>query len=397
MDNTIDYSSYSLEELLDARQNIDADAFPERAEQLDKLIATKKVQQVAARSDSQQIVRQGPVTFHGNGKEYFSIWIVNLLLTIVTLGIYSAWAKVRTNRYFYSNTEIDGHRFSYLAEPLQILKGRIIGVVLFGGYFLASSISPIIGLVALLLLFAATPFLICQSLKFRMKMTGYRNIRFGFTGQYGKALLAFIVYPFLTLFTLYLAMPWALKKMDEFIVNNTTFGNKEFKSHLSTGQYFKAGLGAGFIGIAIFILGFLGLGLDMGTLAQQDEQAPFNWSMLGFFAIYLAVFVVSSSFYTAIIRNHIFANSQIEDVAQFNSNATFTSLLALKTTNFLALICTLGFAMPWVKVRTAKYYADATRVDVLAGADEVIVDPEQSASAVGEEVADVFDVDVALG
>ena len=36
-----------------------------------------------------------PVRFVGTGSEYFRIWIVNLLLTIVTLGIYSAWAKVR--------------------------------------------------------------------------------------------------------------------------------------------------------------------------------------------------------------------------------------------------------------------------------------------------------------
>ena len=396
MDKPIDYSNYSLDELLDARLKIDAKAHPERAEQLDKLIATKKIQSVARRSDDQQIIRRSPVTFHGNGKEFFSIWIVNLLLTIATLGIYSAWAKVRTNRYFYSNTEIDGHRFSYLAEPLQILKGRIIGVLLFGGYFLASSMSPMIGLVALLLLFAATPFLVCQSIKFRMKMTGYRNIRFGFTGQYGQALLAFIVYPFLTLFTLYLAMPWALKKMDEFIVKHTTFGNKEFKTDIEELEYFKAGFGAAFIGIAIFVLAFIGF-LDFSALAPQEGQTEFNWSMIGVFAVYLLVFIVSSSFYTARIRNHIFANSLIDDVAKFESDVTFSSLLSLKATNFLALICTLGFAMPWVKVRTARYYADATQVDVLTGADAVIVDPEQSASAVGEEVADVFDVDVALG
>ena len=33
--------------------------------------------------------------FHGNGAEYFRIWIVNFLLTLLTLGVYSAWAKVR--------------------------------------------------------------------------------------------------------------------------------------------------------------------------------------------------------------------------------------------------------------------------------------------------------------
>ena len=46
--------------------------------------------------------------FTGKTGEYFGIWIVNLFLTIVTLGIYSAWAKVRKKRYFYANTIIDG-------------------------------------------------------------------------------------------------------------------------------------------------------------------------------------------------------------------------------------------------------------------------------------------------
>ena len=41
-----------------------------------------------------------PVQFNGRGGEFFGIWIVNILLSIITLGIYSAWAKVRTKRYF---------------------------------------------------------------------------------------------------------------------------------------------------------------------------------------------------------------------------------------------------------------------------------------------------------
>ncbi len=38
--------------------------------------------------------------FTGDGREYFRIWIVNVSLTVITLGIYSAWAKVRRMRYF---------------------------------------------------------------------------------------------------------------------------------------------------------------------------------------------------------------------------------------------------------------------------------------------------------
>src|SRR5512146_3042572 len=67
-----------------------------------------------------------PFDFRGDEREYFRIWIVNLALTILTLGIWSAWAKVRTERYFYANTRVAGTPFEYLARPLPILKGRII-------------------------------------------------------------------------------------------------------------------------------------------------------------------------------------------------------------------------------------------------------------------------------
>lgn len=65
-------------------------------------------------------------SFTGSGSEYFRIWIVNLLLTIVTFGIYSAWAKVRRTQYFYNNTHVAGSSFDYHGKPLSILKGRAI-------------------------------------------------------------------------------------------------------------------------------------------------------------------------------------------------------------------------------------------------------------------------------
>ena len=67
-----------------------------------------------------------PVSFTGTGGEYFKIWIVNLALTIVTLGVYSAWAKVRRLQYFYRHTRLAGAGFDYHGDPIAILKGRII-------------------------------------------------------------------------------------------------------------------------------------------------------------------------------------------------------------------------------------------------------------------------------
>ncbi len=69
-----------------------------------------------------------PFEFRGNSAEYFRIWVVNLALSLLTLGIFSAWAKVRRERYFYGNTWVAGAPFEYLASPINVLKGRLIAV-----------------------------------------------------------------------------------------------------------------------------------------------------------------------------------------------------------------------------------------------------------------------------
>src|SRR5712671_5446340 len=58
--------------------------------------------------------------FTGLTGEYFRIWVVSLFLSVVTLGIYSAWGKVRKKRYLYSHTELDGTGFEFRATPLAI-------------------------------------------------------------------------------------------------------------------------------------------------------------------------------------------------------------------------------------------------------------------------------------
>src|SRR5678816_4784926 len=72
--------------------------------------------------------------FTGTGAEYFRVWIVNLALTVMTLGVYSACAKVRRLQYFYRHTRLAGSGFDYHGDPIAILKGRIVGLVLFGLY-----------------------------------------------------------------------------------------------------------------------------------------------------------------------------------------------------------------------------------------------------------------------
>ncbi len=126
-------------------------------------------------------------SFTGNASEYFRIWIVNVLLTILTLGIYSAWAKVRNNRYFYGNTILDGTSFEYTADPVKILKGRLIAVAVIIAYQLSGLYSLEAGLFAGLVLVLLLPLLIVLSMRFNMRYTTWRNIQFSFIPNIKRA------------------------------------------------------------------------------------------------------------------------------------------------------------------------------------------------------------------
>jgi uncharacterized membrane protein YjgN (DUF898 family) len=121
--------------------------------------------------------------FTGNAKEYFGIWIVNLFLSIITLGIYTAWAKVRRVRYFYGHTYLDGHNLEYHAKPKSILIGRIIVVGILIVMNILVSIAPLAGVLVIFYLIAL-PWVINQAIRFNARVTSYRNVRFNFKGTY---------------------------------------------------------------------------------------------------------------------------------------------------------------------------------------------------------------------
>ena len=142
------------------------------------------------------------IEFSGNSSEYFGIWIVNIFLSIVTLGIYSAWAKVRRENYFKNNTKISGIGFGYHATGLQILRGRLIAVAFLVAINIAVSIYPILaGLTVPIFLFLV-PRILNTSMRFAARMTSYRNIRFNWHGTYWKTFWFLVIAPALSLLTL---------------------------------------------------------------------------------------------------------------------------------------------------------------------------------------------------
>lgn len=215
-----------------------------------------------------------PLEFDGSAREYFRIWIVNLCLTLLTLGVFSAWAKVRKNRYFYLSVTIDGTPFQYLAEPLPILKGRIIATSLFLVYWFSSSFYlPALPWVLGAGLIIA-PWVISRSAAFNARYSAFRNMTFRFQGNYlgaAQAIYWLGLVPTLVIGSMFewwgywqaagiafavfaLAFPWWLSRLKAYLVSCTTFGGERGTYSARGGQFFRVYFMAALIMIAAGVL-----------------------------------------------------------------------------------------------------------------------------------------------
>lgn len=366
-------------------------------------------------------------SFSGTAKEYFGIWIVNLLLSILTIGIYTAWAKVRRLRYFYGNTWLDGHNFEYHAKPVQILIGRIIVVVVLVVLNLLSSISPLFSLIIIVPYLLGLPWLINKALAFNARMTSYRNVRFGFDGSFGKALWVFVVLPFLipvvamsligglvflsgmeidpatneqSVFLIlaigaiavmgYLLMiPYISKQTNTYIASRTRFGSAKFDADIPLGALFaNLGMAAAIGLVPVIAIGAI-VGLGASTFAANagvfQAVAPL---------VYVAV-IVGYLVYAAGVRNIAFNSTTIEGGHQLHSRLSRFRYAWIIISNLFASIVSIGMLIPWAAVRKWRYLADNTAVEGPA-LDTFVAAQEAPGNVTAAEYLDIDGIDFGL-
>ena len=221
--------------------------------------SNSSISQTTNQTGNQKIT---PIIFKGKASEYFGIWIVNLLLSLVTLGIYSAWAKVRRKKYFYNNTLIDNVGFDYHANPIAILKGRIIALILFALYVYGKGSSPILAGILVLLFFVFLPWLIVRGSIFNSRNTSHRGLRFDFVGTVNKAARVFIGLPMLTIFTLGLIWPYIAHEKSQFLMSNHRFGLSQFEMRRVVKGFYK-------IYLIVFLLPVIGILAAIAIPAYQ--------------------------------------------------------------------------------------------------------------------------------
>ncbi|KFX20057.1 YjgN family protein [Pectobacterium betavasculorum] len=382
---------------------------------------------------------QHRVQFHGKAGEYFAIWLVNALLTIITLGIYSAWATVRRRRYFYGNTEINGDRFDYHAQPIQLLKGRLLvigGIILF---YIVMMMSQTLGTILALAFAALIPVIVIRNWRYNAIMSSYRGIRFNYHCQTGRAYWVLLLCPILLLLAFYIALVVVImigmqsnspilmgfvalaiaipgfaavngimKMMQlDLYVNNLFFGKTAFKAELTKAAFIKFAL----ISLLIFVpfliaaLSFMSsffFSLFQTVAIEESEELVLMMLLSYFFNIVMMVVImllgvlVSSSYLVVAQRNYLFSQMSLNGGVKLHSSMQTMSYMGLLITNSLIIIFSLGWAAPVAEIRHARYLANATAVEGDLALLHVQAHQDTANSALAEEAVQALDLGVGL-
>lgn len=393
----------------------------------------------ASHSTTPHSNKNNAFVFHGKSGEYFSIWLVNILLSVITLGIYSAWATVRNKRYFYGNLELDGDRFDYHARPVQILLGRMLVIFSLIVTYVLLIVLPSIG-AALLIIFALLlPWIIIRSWRFDAIMSSYRGVRFNYECHTGRAywvLLGLPVVALVGLVVIYslinstllflfresmavmvlsgacliLALVGALIAFSgiaaamryDLYVNNVYFGNQKFKAVLSKKKFVKMAFVSSLIFVPFIVLIFAMLIISFGSLLSAPEDIAMLAATNMFILVIVYLLILAASLCVACYlfvaqRNYLFSQTTLCDgQIALRSSMRVGAYLGLVITNTLLVIFTLGLGSPAAHIRHARYMAEHTHVEGDMTLTSVKAHSDNAGVAVAEEMVQALDLNLGI-
>ena len=312
--------------------------------------------------------------YHGEGGALFGLLLVNALLTVLTLGIYSFWGRTKVRQFHYNETEMDGDRFAYHGTGGELLVGAlkaagimfvtviVVSLAAFGvGYAIGAQQTPAASPLFTLLFYGAFSLLMILAIngarRYRLSRSSWRGIRFNYHGGFGAYLGLIVTGGLLTILTLGFYSPFFANKRRAFFVNNVRFGSEPFE--------YKGE------GRALFGPWITALLLTIPTLG------------------------LSWIWYAAFQHRHFWNHTQMRG-GRFQSSVEGKDLLVLQLTNLLLVIVTLGIGTPWVMTRTMGFFCD--HLMLVGTVDWASIEQRaQTATGTGEGLAEGLDVDVGIG
>ncbi len=305
--------------------------------------------------------------FFGKGSEFFSIIIINWLLTLITLGFYYPWARAKRLKYTFGQTALNDERFNFAGTGKEMFRG-FIKVILFyiavmGIYILIGVIIklPVVAALFLLVaLFAIYPLAIHGSFRYRMSRTSYRGIRFGYRGNRTEFVKNFIKWTLLTIVTFGIYGGWMAMNIRRYTHQNIRYGNMEFSNNCNGTDWFVLNL-----------KGYLLTLITLGIYSFWWQRDIFNY------------YIDNMSM------------QKDEQKIQCHSTATGGGFFKLLVGNLFLVIFTLGFGTAWAEMRTQRFIWNNIKMEGNINLDEIHQTEEEYTDAFGEDAMDFFEIDLA--
>lgn len=332
--------------------------------------------------------------FTGSAGEYFRIWIVNLFFSLVTLGVYSAWAKVRKKKYFYGSTRLDGQTFDYFGRPKAILKGRIVAVLAFVVYALAGELYPYSRYAFWTVAIVVLPWLVVRALTFNARNSAHRGLRFHFSGTPKQAAGVYIGTFVLAVLTAGLAYPLFVARQKAFVLESHAFGLSKLRCEFSAWAFFWIYVRALLIVLAVAVPAVFGLTLVVQRLGELPES--FSWMiwalpLVGMYGGY----VVAYAYIQARTTNLVW-NGTSGPGFRFLSSLSAMKLVRIYVGNVVAVACSGGLLIPWAVVRTLRYRLECFMMTVEEGVVHAANPAFARVGATGQELGDFFNLDLGI-
>ena len=303
--------------------------------------------------------------FHGTWREYAPIAFTNLLLTIVTLGIYRFWATARTRRYLWSRTRFIDDRFEWAGTGLELFKGALIvffliGLPLIGFNFLIQRLilngegltAGALALVFFVVLYWLIGVARFRALRYRLARTFWRGIRGGSDNPGMAYGLSYMWKNFVGIIPLGLLIPWSMVALWNERWREMSFGPYRFSADGRVqglmGRFllcYVAPFLAMMVAIAVLVPLAMASGSQKGPGAAGAVLAGFG-TILG---VYFIFGLVILAYYAKFFRQMVEATSL--HTLTFGFTASTKDWLKLFLGDVALVVLTLGIGSIFLSYR----------------------------------------------
>jgi uncharacterized membrane protein YjgN (DUF898 family) len=289
--------------------------------------------------------------FRGDWKAFFPIAASNLLLTLVTLGVYRFWATTRERRYFWSQTRFIDDTLEWTGTGKELFLGFLMAIValilpVVGLQFLIqalilqgqTALAGALGLGFYVIILFLVGFATFRALRYRLSRTHWHGIRGGSEDPGFRYGLSYIWKTMVGALVFGLLIPWSMTSLWADRWNQMSFGPHRFESAPEWGGLMKRFLLLYLVPVAAVILGVVAAvssGGDPGGLG----------AMVGLLvlAFYVVLPLLALGYYAAFFREVVGTLSLTTINFQFTARTKEWFLLFLGNAGLfvLALIVAL--------------------------------------------------------